>query len=70
MDAKGGGDKIYEMMEGEEGDVGKHLGEREQEGEGRRKGRFPKPDAERAPRSAEEMREEAEWLAGEMEKDA
>ncbi|GAB7348318.1 hypothetical protein MBLNU459_g6295t1 [Dothideomycetes sp. NU459] len=72
MEGRGGGDKIYELLEGEEGNVGGHLREREGEGEpeGRRGGRFPKvEDSERKPRSMEAMQEEAEWLAREMEKD-
>lgn len=66
MDAKGGGDKLYEMMEGEEGDVGGEL-KRRQDGE--KQGRFVGPDVDRKPRSDEEMRKEAEWLAEEMEKE-
>lgn len=67
MDAHGGGDKIYEQLEGEEGDVGKH----QKEEEGVRKGKFPKvEDDKRKPRSMEEMEKEARWLAEEMQKDA
>ncbi|KAF2835979.1 HIT-like protein [Patellaria atrata CBS 101060] len=64
LDHKGGGDKIYEMLDGEEGNVGKHFWERESGG-------FPKPDADedRKPRSEEEMLREAEWFAEEMIKD-
>ncbi|KAG2167929.1 hypothetical protein JADG_007668 [Aureobasidium aubasidani] len=66
MDAQGGGDKIYEQLEGEEGDVGKH----QKEEEGVRKGKFPKvEDDKRKPRSMEEMEKEARWLAEEMQKD-
>lgn len=65
MDKKGGGDKLYEMMEGEEGNVGKELRKREEE----RGHRFAGPDAERKPRSEEEMKKEAELLAQEMEKE-
>jgi len=58
---EGMGDRIYEMMEGEEGDVGAEL---------RRRARFPKPDEQgRTARSEEEMQREAQWLAGEMEKE-
>ncbi|TKX26531.1 Bis(5'-nucleosyl)-tetraphosphatase [Elsinoe australis] len=64
MDDRGGGDAIYEAMEGEEGDVGKHLREAEE-----RRKRF-KVDAERKDRSEGEMREEAEMLAREIERDA
>ncbi|KAF2201065.1 HIT-like protein [Delitschia confertaspora ATCC 74209] len=61
-------DGVYEMMEGEDGDLGR--GFRERDGEGTR-GKFPAVDAEsRQPRSEEEMRKEAEWLAEEMAKDA
>ncbi len=78
LDAAGGNDAIYGMLEGEEGNVGKHLSEAENNegrkrlgGEDGRRGRFPAVDAdERRPRSQEEMREEAEWLAREMEKEA
>ncbi|PNS16311.1 hypothetical protein CAC42_6418 [Sphaceloma murrayae] len=64
LDDRGGGDAIYEMMEGEEGDVGAHLEEKDKRG----RGTF-KPDAERKDRSDEEMRKEAEMLATEVEKD-
>lgn len=72
MDERGGGDKVYEMLEGEEGDVGGHMRENEQaEKDGRRGGKFPKvEDSQRKPRSMEVMQEEARWLASEMEKDA
>ena len=64
MDKRGGGDALYEMLEGEEGDVGTHQRELGK----RRGGLFPKvDDTERAPRSEEEMQKEAEWLAREME---
>jgi hypothetical protein len=77
MDSRGGGDKLYELMEGEEGDVGEHQREQEQEqekaGRGGREGhkrRFTGPDLEeRMPRSEEEMREEAEILRRELERD-
>ncbi|ORY11311.1 HIT-like domain-containing protein [Clohesyomyces aquaticus] len=65
LEKEGGTDAIYKMMEGEEGDLGGQL-----EGRGKEGGRFPAVDnEERRPRSEEEMVEEAEWLAGEMEKD-
>lgn len=73
MDSKGGGDKLYELLEGEEGDVGEHQKEAEQEegGQGKKKyNRFPKQtDEDRKPRDKETMRKEAEWLAQEMKKD-
>lgn len=66
LDKKGGSDAIYEMINGDEGNVGKHMRdnqEREQHG-------FPKPDVgdERKARSVEEMNAEADWLAEEMNK--
>ena len=62
-DDKGGKDAIYGMLEGEEGDVGKHLKERDQ---GRPK--FPTvDDSQRRPRTMEEMTKEAEVLASEMD---
>lgn len=60
----GGGDKVHEWLEGEEGNVGKH----QQEGE-RSAGEWPK-DEDRKPRSKEEMEKEAGWLREEMERDA
>lgn len=60
MDARGGGDRLYEMLDGEEGNVGQGL-------ESRKKGFTP--DAERKDRSNEEMKAEAEELAAEMERD-
>lgn len=64
LDKRGGPDAIYGMLEGEEGDVGRHLQERS---EGRPK--FPTVnDQERTPRSVTEMTEEAENLALEMGK--
>ena len=60
---RGGQDAIYTLLEGEEGDVGNHLEERDS-----RRPRFPKVDeAARRPRSEEEMRKEAEQLHGELE---
>ncbi|KAE8149122.1 HIT-like domain-containing protein [Aspergillus avenaceus] len=65
LDARGGTDKVYEMLDGEEGDLGRHLEERD--GRGRR-ARFPAvDDEERRARSLEEMEAEARMLAGEME---
>ncbi|GAB7339925.1 hypothetical protein MBLNU457_6447t2 [Dothideomycetes sp. NU457] len=70
MDDRGGGDKLYEMMEGEEGDVGRHLREVEVRGE-KEYVRMPKVEEEdRKPRGMQEMQKEAEWLREEMEKDA
>jgi bis(5'-adenosyl)-triphosphatase len=60
---------LYEMLEGEEGDVGAFQ-QRRQEEEGQRKGKFPKvEDEKRVPRSMEEMEKEARWLAEEIMKD-
>lgn len=69
---KGGGDAVYEMLEGREGDVGRHLREAEEEqGRKSRKGEeFPKvEDSQRKARSMQEMEEEARWLAEEMQKE-
>jgi bis(5'-adenosyl)-triphosphatase len=57
-------DDIYKMMDGEEGDIGAHLGNAS-------KGTFPRVDADEArkPRTEAEMKQEAEWLAQEMEKE-
>ncbi|MCJ1479452.1 hypothetical protein MMC13_008138 [Lambiella insularis] len=63
LDDRGGSDAIYGMLDGEEGDVGDHLRERD-------KGRpqFPKVDDNtRQPRSEQEMVEEADMLKREME---
>ena len=59
LDDKGGNDAIYAMMDGPEGDIGRH----QEQG-----AKFPAPDAERHPRSEEEMNKEAEWLAAEIQK--
>lgn len=62
MDDRGGTDAIYKLLEGEEGDIGRHLRERDQ---GRPK--FPVvEESQRKPRSEEEMAEEAKTLADEM----
>lgn len=60
----GGGDKVHEWLEGEEGNVGKH----QKEAKEREKGEWAK-DEDRQPRSMEEMEKEARWLREEMEKD-
>ena len=68
---RGGNDAIYGMLEGEEGDVGKHLRNRdgiETQDEYSQRPKFPKvDDATRKARSDDEMREEAETLAQHME---
>lgn len=60
----GEGDKVHEWLEGEEGDVGKHLGE----SEARKAGEWAK-DEERKPRTMEVMEEEARILRKEMADD-
>ena len=63
LDDRGGTDAIYDMMDGEEGNVGKHLKERAEGAKG-----WTGPDAEeRKPRSEGEMREEADMLRMEIE---
>lgn len=73
LDTRGGSDAIYGMMDGEEGDLAKALYERNMGKEwlARRRARTPAVDDEsRSPRSEEEMNEEAEQLAEEMEKES
>ena len=63
LDDKGGNDAIYGMLEGEEGDVGRHLLERQVS-----RSKFPKvDDAARMPRTDEEMIQEADNLRNEMD---
>ncbi|MCJ1294340.1 hypothetical protein MMC34_005898 [Xylographa carneopallida] len=63
LDDRGGSDAVYGMLEGEEGDVGEHFEERK-----RKRPQFPKVDERtRHSRSEQEMVEEAEMLAREME---
>jgi bis(5'-adenosyl)-triphosphatase len=75
LEEKGGTDAIYEMMESEDADLNKQLKERERAArtelaEDEKKGRFPAVDNDsRKPRSDDEMRDEAEWLAQEMDRD-
>lgn len=65
LDDRGGSDVIYEMMDSEEGNVGKHLREVSDD-----RPQFPKVDNDaRKPRSEEEMAEEARTLAKEMERE-
>lgn len=63
LEARGGGDAIYGMLEGEEGDVGAHL---------REVGNRPKfpivEESSRNARSEEDMAKEARMLTEEMEK--
>ena len=65
LEERGGSDAIYGMLEGEEGNVGKH--HRESKGD---RPKFPAVDNDtRKPRSDEEMAAEAQKLAREMEVD-
>jgi bis(5'-adenosyl)-triphosphatase len=66
LNDRGGNDAIYGMMDGEEGNLGSQLRDRDT---AKTRSKFPAPDAEesRKPRSEEEMTKEAEWLAQEME---
>jgi bis(5'-adenosyl)-triphosphatase len=62
---EGEGDKIYEMQEGEEGDIGAWM-----EWRARGRPKFPKiEEAGRKPRTEKEMEDEAEVLAREMQKE-
>ena len=63
LDHRGGSDAIYGMMEGEEGNLSKHLNQKDEGAKG-----WVGPDAEeRLPRSGKEMKEEADMLRREME---
>ena len=64
LDHKGGSDAIYQMMDGEEGNIGRHQVDRQRP-------MFPAPDPsdERKARGEDEMKKEAEWLAEEMAKE-
>ncbi|KAL4863725.1 hypothetical protein BDV12DRAFT_189457 [Aspergillus spectabilis] len=59
-------DQVYEMLDGEEGDLGRGFGEREKE----RGERLRVDDEERVARGPEEMEGEAVMLAREMEKES
>lgn len=65
MDTKGGGDAIYSMLEGEEGDIGKELQSRRTQ----RSDFHGVNNENRQPRSEEVMAQEAEKLALEMDAD-
>ena len=79
LDHRGGTDAVYDMLDGDEGDVGKALKKANEQapygvdgdsGRPRTRSRFPVVDNEnRKPRGPEEMRAEAEMLAREMEKE-
>ena len=68
---RGGGDRIYDMMDGEEGNIGTAFLEMQQLRSQRANHRefAAGPDADRRPRNENEMNEEAAWLRGEMAKD-
>ena len=68
---RGGGDQIYDMMDGDDGNIGKHFFEMQRAREARANDRdfTGGPDSQRKPRSEEEMRNEAEWLQSEMKRD-
>ncbi|KAI4286881.1 MAG: hypothetical protein L6R35_003865 [Caloplaca aegaea] len=62
LEDQGGSDAIYGMLEGEDGNVGKHLWEKSNQ-----RPKFPSvDDSSRQPRTAEEMADEARKLADEM----
>ncbi|KAF2733289.1 HIT-like protein [Polyplosphaeria fusca] len=73
----GGTDAIYAMMESDDAHLGSQLRERDAKQTLHRsgaaqdeRGRFPAVDADdRKPRSEDEMRDEAEWLATQMAED-
>ncbi|KAJ5923958.1 Histidine triad (HIT) protein [Penicillium verhagenii] len=77
LDHRGGTDAVYNMLDGEEGDVGKAFrdtngneGLRPETERPQKRTRFPAVDNEaRKPRTQEEMVAEAEMLAREMEKE-
>jgi bis(5'-adenosyl)-triphosphatase len=69
LDAQGGSDSIYGMMDSESGDIGKAFLALQKCREQRKSDRDFTPDADRMPRSEQEMQEEAAWLQREMEKD-
>lgn len=75
LEDKGGTDAIYAMMESDDANLSKQLAEKEAAAaaslaQDERRGRFPAVDNDsRKPRSDDEMRDEAEWLAKEMARD-
>ncbi|GFF55536.1 bis(5'-nucleosyl)-tetraphosphatase [asymmetrical] [Aspergillus udagawae] len=76
LDHRGGTDAVYDLLDGEEGDLRRvfleEKGAQDGQGEGERRPRakFPAVDNERrSPRSMEEMEAEAEMLAREMERE-
>lgn len=73
LKARGGTDAIYDMMESDDADLNRQLREKEaaeKTDAADSKPKFPAVDNDsRKPRSAEEMQQEAEWLAREMARD-
>jgi bis(5'-adenosyl)-triphosphatase len=69
LDHLGGNDKIYDLMDGPEGDVGSHLKQRD-EPAARNYRMKVDADEDRKERTEEELKKEAEWLARELEADA
>ncbi|ETN46083.1 uncharacterized protein HMPREF1541_00267 [Cyphellophora europaea CBS 101466] len=71
LDSQGGADSIYDMMDGEPGNLGKAFFEMQQAREQRKNHRAfsAGPDSDRKPRSEQEMQEEAEQFRREMMKD-
>ncbi|KAJ5666770.1 ADP-ribose diphosphatase [Penicillium macrosclerotiorum] len=72
LNHRGGTDAVYDMLDGEEGDVGKALREADAiaADRPRTRTRFPVVDNEkRQPRTAEDMKAEADKLAHEMEQE-
>lgn len=74
LDHRGGTDAVYDLLDGEEGDLGRALNAGDgaavgaDGGSGTRRSRFPVVDnEERDSRGEEEMRDEAGMLAREME---
>jgi bis(5'-adenosyl)-triphosphatase len=69
LDHRGGSDAIYRMMDGEEGSIRRHI---EEAADSKGRSNFPSVDSDdqRKPRTEEEMKKEAEWLAEETEKDS
>ncbi|KAJ5215459.1 uncharacterized protein N7498_001866 [Penicillium cinerascens] len=68
LDHRGGTDAVYDMLDGEEGDVGKAFRDADTTEQSKTRARFPVVDNEgREPRSHDEMKGEAEMLAREME---
>ncbi|KAJ5112621.1 hypothetical protein N7532_000666 [Penicillium argentinense] len=72
LDYRGGTDAIYDMLDGEEGEIGKAFREADTSSERtKRRTNFPAVDDEaRKPRGPDEMKAEAEMLAQEMEKES